>query len=194
MTQMWKIYTRFLPTPQSRLDHWTFLHYRLWHVERGSFLQATRWIPPQCHRILSQRVVVIVHSRQLNVGIVVGCNHRLLRCGRKLMVTVCVGVVGIIRGEFTGNVLDAELLWWLVVKWRLFFDAFCGENLNLDEFWNDSWTYGCFPSPQSSILTRMFRSEDQVSEKKGKIYSQSLKSLSADFTINTSSSPTCASS
>lgn len=53
---------------------------------------------------------------QLNVAVVVCRDNRLLGGGSELMMAVCVGVVGIVRGEFAGNVLNAELLGWLVVK------------------------------------------------------------------------------
>lgn len=117
------------PTPQSCFDHRILLNYRFWHIERRSLLQTARRVAPQHRRywVFRQRIVIVMNSRQLNIGIIIGWNYRRLGDRCELVLAVGIGV-GIVWCELTRYVLNVEFLWWLLEWWRLLFDAFYNAN------------------------------------------------------------------
>lgn len=97
----------YLPTSQACLyHHCIILHYRLGNIKCRSFLETTRSWVASCYRWnwIIDRIVVVVHTCELNVWVVIGWNYRWLSCRRKL--TICVSVVGIIWCELTRYVLN----------------------------------------------------------------------------------------
>lgn len=150
-----------LPTSQACLYHCIILNYRLGYVECRSLLETARGWVASCNRWywIIDWVVVVVHTCELNVWVIIGWNYWWLSSRRKL--SIVVSVVGIIWCELTRYVLNVLFLWWLSL------DALCGVFLTLNfDFFNAILTHDCCLCLQSSILIRMSRVVNPVSTKK----------------------------